>query len=305
MTNWFRQHFYALRSAMSHLRASPGNFIFNTLVVAVTLALPITGYTLIDNIRPVATQLSIDPEISIFLNTSASSEEAVAMKEPIQQVLKAANITAKVNYIAKAKALSNMENTSNLAEVLSTLGENPLPDAYILSLPNSDTNKVDALVQQLKGLSQVDVVQVDSAWMKRLAALMNVLQITLIFLAAVLALVVLVVVFNATRLQVLSHHAEIKISRLLGATNGFIQKPYYFAGALLGGLAGCAALGIVALCLIPLNNEIAHFAKLYASEFHLSPLGLIPSLAIIAASKLLGFIGAHISVSRQLAKSPA
>jgi cell division transport system permease protein len=302
MTNWFRQHQYALRSAMTHLRASPGNFCFNILVVAVALALPIAGFTLIENIRPVASQLSIEPEMSIFIKTTASTAEASALKSPIQQILKAANVKANVSFISKDKALANMEGTSNLAEVLSSLGENPLPDAFVLKLPNSDASKVDALKIQLQTIELVDVVQVDSAWVKRLAALMHILQIALIFLAATLSLVVIVVVFNATRLQVLSHHAEIKISRLLGATNGFIQKPYYFTGAMLGGFAGCLALGIVALCLFPLNDAIAEFAKLYASEFHLSPLGWIPSIIIIAIGKLLGLFGAHISVSRQLMK---
>lgn len=302
MTNWFRQHQYALRSAMTHLRASPGNFIFNILVVAVALALPIAGFTLIENIRPVASQLSIEPEMSIFIKTTASTAEASALKSPIEQILKTANVKANVTFIAKDKALAKMEGTSNLAEVLSSLGENPLPDAFVLTLSNSDANKVEALTKQLQALDLVEIVQVDSAWVKRLAALMHILQIALIFLAATLSLVVIVVVFNATRLQVLSHHAEIKISRLLGATNGFIQKPYYFTGAMLGGFAGCLALGIVALCLLPLNDAIAEFAKLYASEFHLSPLGWIPSIIIILISKLLGLFGAHISVSRQLMK---
>lgn len=302
MINWFRQHQYALRSAMTHLRASPGNFCFNVLVVAVALALPIAGFTFIENIRPVASQLSIEPEMSIFIKTTASTAEASALQAPIQQILKTANVKANVSFIPKDKALAKMEGTSNLAEVLSSLGENPLPDAFVLTLSNLDANKVETLTKQLQALDQVEIVQVDSAWVKRLAALMHILQIALIFLAATLSLVVIVVVFNATRLQVLSHHAEIKISRLLGATNGFIQKPYYFTGAMLGGFAGCLALGIVALCLIPLNDAIAEFAKLYASEFHLSPLGWIPSIIIIAIGKILGLFGAHISVSRQLMK---
>jgi cell division transport system permease protein len=113
------------------------------------------------------------------------------------------------------------------------------------------------------------------------------------------------VIFNATRLQVISHQAEISVSRMLGATNGFIHKPYYYTGAMLGVLAGCLALGLVALSLQPLNQAIAEFAKLYASEFHLSPLGLLPSLGLILISKLLGLCGAYLSVRRQLSKIAA
>ena len=303
MTIWFRQHVYAFKSALSHLRMSPGNFLFNILVVAIALALPIAGLTLIENIRPISTQLSIEPEISVFLVPTTPRSEATALSLPIKQLLKHAGVTAKLNFVTKDKALAAMEETSSLAEVLANLGGNPLPDAYVLSLSNSDAHQVDALVQQLKTLANVDVVQVDSAWVKRLSALVHVLQTVLLFLAVALSGVVIVVVFNATRLQVISHQAEISVTRLLGATNSFIHRPYYYTGALLGALAGCSALALIAIALYPLNQSIAEFAKLYASEFHLIPLGILPSLALITLSIVLGLCGAFLSVRRQLSRT--
>ncbi|MFZ6656415.1 cell division protein FtsX [Undibacterium sp. TJN19] len=303
MTIWFREHLFALRSAFAHLRAAPGNFLFNVLVVAIALALPIAGLTLIENIRPISSQLSIEPEISIFVSPDTPRANATAISIPIKKLLKEKNITANLNFIPKDKALASLEQSSNLAEVLTTLGGNPLPDAYVLSLSNNDAGKLDALVEEIKQMPDVDVVQVDSAWVKRLAALVQILQLGLIFLAATLAVVVVVVVFNATRLQVISHQAEIAVTRLLGATNSFIHKPYYYTGALLGLLAGCLALGLIAASLQPLNRAIAEFAKLYASEFHLAPLGSIPSVILLAVSMLLGLMGAFLSVRRQLARA--
>lgn len=302
MTIWFRQHLFAIKSALSHLRASPGNFLFNVLVVAIALALPIAGLTLIENIRPVSSQLSIEPEISIFMHPATARADATALSIPIKKILKEAGIPAKLNFVTKDKALAAMEQTSSLAEVLATLGGNPLPDAYVLSMSNSDAHKVEALVTQLRSLDYVDVVQVDSAWVKRLSALVQVLQMSLLFLAGTLSVVVVVVIFNATRLQVISHQAEISIARLLGATNSFIHKPYYYTGALLGFLAGCSALALIALSLHPLNQSIAEFAKLYASEFHLTPLDVLPSMALLALSMSLGLCGAFFSVRRQLSR---
>ncbi|MDE2429929.1 MAG: FtsX-like permease family protein, partial [Burkholderiales bacterium] len=168
---------------------------------------------------------------------------------------------------------------------------------------NADTDKLDALVSEIKKLPDVDVVQVDSAWVKRLAALIQILQLGLLFLAATLSVVVVVVVFNATRLQVISHQAEISVARLLGATNSFIHQPYYYTGALLGLLAGAIAMGLIALSLKPLNLAIAEFAKLYASEFRLSPLGIVQSAVMLFVSMLLGLAGASLSVRRQLART--
>jgi len=303
MTIWFRQHLFALKSALTHLRGSPGNFLFNVLVVAIALALPIAGLTLIENIRPVSSQLSIEPEISIFVSPDTPRPTATALSIPIKKLLKEKNITASLNFIPKDKALASLEQSSNLAEVLSTLGGNPLPDAYILSLSNNDAGKLDMLVEEIKQMPDVDVVQLDSAWVKRLAALVQIMQLGLLFLAVTLSVVVVVVVFNATRLQVISHQSEIAVTRLLGATNSFIHKPYYYTGALLGLLAGGVALGLIAASLQPLNRAIAEFAKLYASEFHLQPLGLLPSLLLLAVSMLLGLVGVWLSVRRQLARA--
>lgn len=303
MTIWFREHLFALKSAFTHLRAGTGNFIFNVLVVAIALALPIAGLTLIENIRPISSQLSIEPEISIFLTTDTARENATALSVPIKRLLKESNISGKLSFTPKEKALAAMQDASSLAEVLSTLGGNPLPDAYVLSLSNNDAAKLDKLVEQLQALPDVEVVQVDSAWVKRLAALVQILQIGLLFLATTLGVVVIVVVFNATRLQVISHQAEISVTRLLGATNSFIHRPYYYTGALLGLLAGSLALAAIAASLQPLNQAIAEFAKLYASEFRLVPLGILPSLMLLGVSMLLGLAGAYLSVRRQLART--
>lgn len=303
MTVWLREHLFAVRSALSHLRCSPGNFLFNVLVVAIALALPIAGLTLIENIRPISSQLSIEPEISVFLSADTSRSDATALSLPIKKILKDSQIEGKLSFTPKEKALAAMQDSSGIAEVLSSLGGNPLPDAYVLSLSNSDAGKLDKLVGQLKALNFVEVVQVDSAWVKRLAALVQILQIGLAFLAITLAVVVIVVVFNATRLQVVSHQAEISVTRLLGASNAFIQRPYFYTGALLGLIAALLALMLIALGLQPLNQAIAEFAKLYASEFRLVPLGLLPSLALLAVAMLLGLCGAWLSVRRQLARA--
>ena len=99
------------------------------------------------------------------------------------------------------------------------------------------------------------------------------------------------------------HHAEISVCRLLGANNGFHPQTVLLHGRFLGVCSGLLALGLVALAFTALNQAIADFPlKLYASEFHMSPLGLLPSLALLVVAKLLGWAGAYLSVRRQLSK---
>jgi cell division transport system permease protein len=305
MNIWFRQHRFAFRAALAHVRKAPGSFLFNVLVVAVALALPFAGVTLLDNVRPMSEQLSVDPEISLFMKAGAPREDAQALAPRIRQVLSGSR--AKLSFIPREQALENLKAKSGLTDVIETLGDNPLPDSYVMKLEGfatsgTDATRVDAIADQLRVLPGVDAVQVDSAWVKRLAALLGVLRLALLLLAVTLGVVVIAVVFNTTRLQVLTQRDEIAVSKLLGATDNFIHRPFYYAGGLLGLCAGAVALGAVTLGMRPLNAAIAEFARLYASEFQLAslpPLGLAGLLAISAG---LGLVGAMLSVQRHLAR---
>lgn len=302
MSPWIRQHRFALGAALSTVRKSPGSFLFNVLVVAFALMLPIAGITLLDNVRPLSEQLSVDPEISVFMKLEATREEATALQPRIRAIA-AGGGKADVDFIPREQALAAMKAGSGLGDVIDTLGENPLPDSFKLRLDGSSAaSQVDAITEQLRTLPGVDVVQVDSAWVKRLAAMLAILRLALLLLAVTLGIVVIAVVFNTIRLQVLTQKEEINVSKLLGATDNFIHRPFYYTGGLLGLCAGAVALGAVVLALQPLNGAIADFARLYASEFQLSPLGALETAGVLAISAGLGLIGAMLSVQRHLAR---
>lgn len=302
MSPWIRQHRFALGAALSTVRKAPGSFLFNVLVVAFALMLPIAGITLLDNVRPLSEQLSVDPEISVFMKLEATREDAAALQPRIRAIA-AGGGKADVDFIPREQALAAMKAGSGLGNVIDTLGENPLPDSFKLRLDGSSAaSQVDAITEQLRALPGVDVVQVDSAWVKRLAAMLAILRLALLLLAVTLGIVVIAVVFNTIRLQVLTQKEEINVSKLLGATDNFIHRPFYYTGGLLGLCAGAVALGAVVLALQPLNGAIADFARLYASEFQLAPLGALETAGVLAISAGLGLIGAMLSVQRHLAR---
>ncbi|HEU4852603.1 MAG TPA: permease-like cell division protein FtsX [Telluria sp.] len=304
MKNWLRQHGFAIGAAMVHLRKSPGGFLFNVIVVAIALALPFTGLTLLDNVRPMSGQMSVDPEISVFTTVDTTPEQARALEPQLRQIVAAQR--GRVTFVPRDQALEALKDKSGLTDVLETLGENPLPDSYVVKLDSfggaAEASEVEAIADRMRALPNIDTVQVDSAWVKRLAALLGVLRLALLMLALTLGMVVVAVVFNTIRLQVLTQRDEIAVSKLLGATDNFIHRPFYYTGAFLGLCAGAVALGAVALVLRPLNGAIAEFARLYASEFQLVPLGPASIAILLAVSALLGLSGAVLSVQRHLAR---
>jgi len=306
MNIWFRQHRFAFGAALATVRKSPGSFLFNVLVVAVALALPFAGVTLLDNVRPLSEQLSVDPEISLFMKPGVAREDARALEPQLQQLL--AGNHAKVSFVPREQALDTLKEKSGLTDVIDTLGDNPLPDSYVMKLDgfaatsSAEAARVDLLADHMRQLPGVDSVQVDSAWVKRLAALLGVLRLALLLLALTLGVVVIAVVFNTVRLQVLTQREEIAVSKLLGATDNFIHRPFYYTGALLGLCAGAVALGGVALALRPLNTAVGEFARLYASDFQLAALPALGIVGLLAISAALGLVGAMLSVQRHLAR---
>jgi cell division transport system permease protein len=306
MIAWIRQHWFALGHALRHLVKPRSGFLLNVLVVAIALALPFAGLTVLENIRPVSEQLAVEPELSIFLTVDTPREKANALGPQIRRVVQNAGTSGRVEFVSRESALKSLTSRSGLGDAVTALGSNPLPDAYVLKLASfddaSDARRIDTIAAQLQKLPGVEHVQVDSAWVKRLAALLHVLRVALAFLAATLGVVVIAVVFNTIRLQVMNQREEIEVARLVGATDRFIYRPFYYTGALLGLCAGLLALGAVAAALVPLNDAIADFARLYASEFRLAPLGLLPTSALLAASAGLGLLGALMSVRRHLAR---
>jgi cell division transport system permease protein len=304
--NWLRQHRAAMADALRHLLRSPGNFLLNVLVVSIALALPFAGLSALENVRPISEQMSVEPEISIFMKLDADRETGQAMGRVIEQVLRQSDTKGRVEFIPREKAFDALKNKSGMGDVLATLGTNPLPDSYVLRLPGfenaMDAGRVDDIAQKLKSQPGVDTVQIDSAWVKRLAALLRILRLVLLFLGMTLGAVVVAVVFNTIRLQVMTQSEEIEVSRLLGATKSFIHRPFYYTGALLGLCAGAVALGLVVAAQQPLNAAIIDFAHLYASEFQLALPSATAIALLLATSALLGLLGAMMSVRRHLAR---
>lgn len=305
MNAWLRQHWLALADALLHVRRAKGSFALNVIVIAIALALPFAGVTLMENLQPVARSLTVEPAVSVFMAGTATREAAKALAPRLRRIVDQHG-GGGVSFVSRESALAALQEKTGIADALAALGENPLPDAYLLTLSAFDTgaaaSRLEPMVAELSALPGVEQVQVDAEWVKRLAALLHVLRIALALLASTLAVVVIAVSFNTIRLQVMTQHAEIGVARLVGATDRYIYRPFYYTGALLGLAAGLLALAAVALALQPLNQAIGEFARLYASQFRLAPLDLPQSLLLLLASAVLGLIGSTLSVRRHLAR---
>jgi cell division transport system permease protein len=268
------------------------------------LALPLTGLTVLENLRPVARDLAVEPELSVFISTDVARSRAQAIGGDIRQQAQQLAVPIRLEFIDRDQALASMKAHSGLRDVVTALGSNPLPDAYVVRVVGGaepvSPARISKLADALGGISGVDTVQLDSVWVKRLAALVNLASVALWLLAFTLCGVVLAVVFNTIRLQAFTQMEEISVTRLLGATDAYVARPFYYLGGLLGLCAGIVALLAVAAGLAMINISVAELAKLYGAQFSLSPLDTRSCALLLSVSVALGVVGAWLSVRRAL-----
>lgn len=310
MKPWLIQHRHAFLSTLRRFHRQPWATLNNILVVALALALPLGGHTLLHNLQPLSHELASAPELSVFMQPTASSADASA----VQTQLAAASGVVSVKFIGRDTALEEMKNQASLRDALALLPNNPLPDAFVVYVNappynnfNAEHNQnasllLETLASQFRQLPKVDHVQIDSAWVKRLDALLRLLYRAVIVLAIALSLAIVCILFNTIRLQILSQRDEIEISRLFGATHSFIRRPFLYQGVLQGLLGGLVATLLVGLVLQPLNQSVGELAQLSQADFQLHSLPMLTLLAWFVVPAWLGWLGALLSVNRHLAK---
>ncbi|MET0183819.1 MAG: ABC transporter permease [Achromobacter sp.] len=298
MNAWLRQHRYALAVTLRRLAGQPFSSLSNLLVMGLALALPLLGSAILISVQPVARELSVTPELTVYMRVDAApgAAERVATQiraEHAQQI-------EDVRVIKREEALAALRNNPAWSASLAVLPENPLPDAVVATLRTGDdlATRADALAATWRKLDQVDVVQLDSAWVQRLEALLRFARIGLLFLAACVAVVVLATVFNTVRMQALSQREEIAVARLVGATESFVRRPFLYLGAVTGAAAGLVAIALASILLQPLNSALVGLARSYGATFslHMPPASLL-ILAVVGAAAL-GALSARWSVTR-------
>ncbi|MGQ5488805.1 permease-like cell division protein FtsX [Thauera sp. ZXT1-4] len=296
MTSWLYLHLRAIGHALSRLAAQPLGTLLSALVVGIALSLPGGGYLLLDNVASLVRGVSGSPEISVFLEVGASEAEVAA----IERRIKAESEVASYRYVPREEGLRQLE-AAGLGDVLGGLQANPLPDAFVISPRGEAPELFDRLAQDMQTWPRVAHVQLDSAWVQRLHALIGLGRSAVLMLAGLLGFALVIVTFNTIRLQILTQRQEIAVSRLLGATDPFIRRPFYWFGGLQGALGGLVALGTIWAGVTGLAQPVARLAETYGAIFLLSGPDWRVSVAIVVFAAFLGWLGAVISVRRHLA----
>lgn len=296
MTHWLRLHRLALAATLRQLAAQPLATVFNLLVIGIAVALPLGLFTVVSNLQGLAGALPSEPQASVFLRTSASAADINRVQKLLSQD---GNVVA-LRHIDKSQALKDLEQTSGMADLLAGLGGNPLPDSFELTLRHSDSNSLSALQARLAVEPSIEHVQLDSEWAQRLSGFVALGHEAALTVAALFGAALLLITANLIRMQILTRREEIEVSKLIGATDSFIRRPFLYFAAVQGLLGAMVGIGLVGLGLSRLNGPVTQLAQLYGQTFRLG----LPAASVLASSLLivaaLSLLGATVSVRRHL-----
>lgn len=294
MKAWLAHHFHSIKLAAEQFRAAPVATLFTVLVIGVAVCLPAGLYILLTNLERAAGGVKPQAELTVFLK-EVEEPKARAIAARLNKREEFAN----AKFVSKADGIKLLES-AGLAEVAAGLPENPLPHTLVLTPVDSTPAVLEVLAKQLEGNPDIERVLVDTDWIKRLAALMQLGRDLVGMLIIVLGAALAAITANTIRLQIYAQKDEIEVARLIGATDRFIRRPFLYFGGIQGLVGGLAGWSLVLVGGLLLEHSVAQVAAAYGSEFRLAGLSIQEAALLLLLSTSLGWLGAYFAVGRAL-----
>ncbi|WP_369936104.1 permease-like cell division protein FtsX [Xanthomonas tesorieronis] len=284
---WWDHHLHSIVYSLGRAMRKPWATLLTMAVMALALALPLGLSIALDNLKQFAGSVQQSRDINVFLKTDVDAAAATALAATLRGRADVAAVALRT----PEQGMAELRDSAGLGEALDALDDNPLPTLLIVTPAAADDAQLAA---SLSALPQADLVQHDALWRKRLDGWLRfgerLVQVLSVLLGAGAALVV----GNTVRLDIQSRREEIGVLQLLGASDGFIRRPFLYLGAWYGFGAGVLALGLLAASRLALGPPLAELADSYGSHFALHGLDALHSAFVLLGTLLLGWLGAWL-----------
>lgn len=289
---------YAWRNTMADFLRQPLSSFLTIMVVAISLTLPSVCYIVWKNVSTAAEQWYPTPQLTVYLDKSLDDSLAEATIKKIAALDKVED----VNYLSRQDSLVEFRSWSGFSSALDMLEENPLPAVAIVTpVMNPDdkqlmTNLRDAVAQ----IAGVDEVRMDDSWFARLSTLTSLVGQIALVIGTLMIVALLLVIGNSVRLNIFSRRDTINVMKLIGATDGFIMRPFLNWGLVLGLIGAIFALIFSALLVWKLSAVVTQAATVFGTTFAISGLGFDESIILILVSMTIGWFAAWLTTMQHL-----
>ena len=291
-------HVNVFVSSLIRLADSPFNTIMTIAVLSIAIALAAGFQLVVSNMEALTANLENSTQFTIFLKDNVSDARAAKVAESFRQN----PAILQVNVIGKDQALEEFKHYSGFGDAIGILKTNPLPVVLQVMPKNSlgDKNQLEELRQEFQQDENVDTVDMDMLWVERLQSIMGLVHSGLTMLKFVLLVSALFIAGNTIRLELHSRREEVIIAKLVGATNGFIQRPFIYSGFLMGFISGVIAWFIVTVMMFMMRQSVNELSELYGGDFHLVFFSFADTFCLVFASAALGMLASWSVLKYQL-----
>ncbi|MCL2915210.1 permease-like cell division protein FtsX [Shewanella corallii] len=295
---FFIRHIQQAMASMGELWRNPVSSIMTMAVLGVSLSLPAALQVLVKNAESITRSWESAAQISLFID-EGRSEQAI---QSLITRIKVFPEVADVSYVSRDQALEEFQTLSGFGDALSYLDRNPLPAVVMVTPTNRYSSPEGAreLLQKLQQQPEVSFGRLDIEWLERLQAVVSLLERTVSAVAALLILAVVLIIGNTIRLAIMNRRTEIEVMKLVGATEGFIQRPFLYTGIWYGVIGGVLAWIIINLLVWYLDGALAELLGLYGSQMSMQALSFNELLQLVGVASFLGWLGSYISVRQHL-----
>jgi len=294
--SWLMRHLQVLLYTLGRLYRAPLSSLLSIMVIGIALALPAGLQVLIDSTRAISGSLEGAARISVFLRREISANQ----RDALADVLRRRDDVEAVSVVTAEQALEEFRALSGFGGAVDALQENPLPPVLIVAPVATTDHAIRALVDELQALPEADLVQLDAQWLKRLNAILEIINRGVIVIAGMFALAVVIIVGNTIRLDIQNRRDEIVVTKLIGGTDSFIRRPFLYTGFWYGLGGGLMAWLLTGIALLLMEEPVATLSGLYGSGYTLRGLGADGALLVLAGGTLLGWLGSLVAVGRHL-----
>ncbi len=232
---------YLTKEGFRNLKVNKLMSIASITVLFSCLMLIGIAFMLLVNIESFISGVEAENVIMVYAEMESSEYDYITLGSKLNDIDNIASIEEVKKETAYAEILSEMDE--GLREYLSGLDENPLPDAYKVTV--SDMAGFEEVVNQIKKLSGIERVYENSTLARQLEGIRTSVTYISLGMIILLFIVSLFIISNTIKVTMFSRRLEISIMKSVGATNSFIRWPFMVEGIIIGIIAGILATGAV------------------------------------------------------------
>ncbi len=278
-------HYRSLSSAIIKVVKNPLEHLLNILVISVIVAILSSVFVITQSSQVWEKNNIKFPQIMIFLNSDAKQSDISKLESTINKYNE--KLVKSYQFVSKQEGLSELQQDTHLKEIASDViadNENPLPDILIVNTNTTDTKLLNQLTSRISHMSNVDNVQMDNSYAGKINDLILFIKHVATLLQVVFIIVLVLVVYNMIRLQMLLRRDEILVSRLIGASDNFIMRPLAYYALIQVILGSLLSYVLVNLFINFMNNLFLRLNSLFGNSF------LLSSLSLMDLGQMLGIL---------------